>query len=219
MPACRFYKLAPEEITVFYDEIDLAAGRVRVKRGGGAAGHNGLRSIQAHLGTAEFRRVRIGIGHPGDKARVTGHVLGDFAKADKAWVEPLIEAVADALPDLVADEEGRFMNKVSLALQDTPAAKPKKASRPKPPEADVAPAAPAEKSTLSAAFSAALARLRKHRTKDVDGTDVRYRRPAECRQVDPLQCAYRNGARGSCELPVLYGRAECRPGTGARPSA
>ncbi len=157
--ACRFYKLAPEDITVFYDEIDLAAGRVRVKRGGGTAGHNGLRSIQAHLGTADFRRVRIGVGHPGDKERVTGHVLGDFAKADKAWVEPLIECLAEALPDLVAGDEGRYMNKVSLALQDTPAAKPKKASRPKP-ETDVVPAKPVVKGVLSAAFGAALARLR-----------------------------------------------------------
>ncbi len=157
--ARRFYKLAPEEITVFYDEIDLAAGRVRVKRGGGTAGHNGLRSIQAHLGAADFRRVRIGIGHPGDRTRVTGHVLGDFAKADKAWVEPLIEALADALPDLVADDEGRYMNKVSLALQDTPVAKPKKANRPKP-QVDTDPAEPAGKNALSAAFGAAMARLR-----------------------------------------------------------
>ncbi len=166
--ACRFYKLDPADITVFYDEIDLAAGRLRVKRGGGTAGHNGLRSLQAHLGTGDFRRVRIGIGHPGDKRRVSGHVLGDFAKADKVWVEPLVQSIADGLPDLIADDEGRFMNKVALALKDTPVGKPQRPSKPDPdrkaPARDETPEAAAgsnEKGALSAAFDAALARLRK----------------------------------------------------------
>ena len=159
--ACRFYKFAPEDITVFYDEIDLAAGRLRVKSGGGTAGHNGLRSLQAHLGTADFRRVRIGIGHPGNKSRVTGHVLGDFSKADRAWVKPMIEAMADAVPDLLADNEGQFMNKVALALQDTPVAKPKKSA-----SAKAAPAAAGasreepDRGALAAAFDQALTRLR-----------------------------------------------------------
>ena len=159
--ACRFYKFAAEDITVFYDEIDLAAGRLRVKRGGGTAGHNGLRSLQAHLGTADFRRVRIGIGHPGNKARVTGHVLGDFSKADKAWVEPMIAAMADAVPDLLAEDEGQFMNKVAVALQDTPAAKPKKAAPPNPaPAAAAATKEEPDKGALAAAFDQAMAKLR-----------------------------------------------------------
>ncbi len=159
--ACRFYKFAAEDITVFYDEIDLAAGRLRVKRGGGTAGHNGLRSMQAHLGTPDFRRVRIGIGHPGNKAKVSGHVLGDFSKADKAWVEPMVATMADALPELLGEDEGLFMNKVALALQDTSAAKPKKAARRKP---DAAPANPPsedpDKGALAAAFDQAVAKLR-----------------------------------------------------------
>ena len=84
--AAAFYKLPPGDITAFHDELDLAPGKVRVKRGGGAAGHNGLRSMDRMLGTPDYWRVRLGIGHPGDKDRVTGHVLGDFAKADQAWL-------------------------------------------------------------------------------------------------------------------------------------
>src|SRR5690606_34982868 len=90
--AMRFYKLAPSDLTVLYDELDLAPGKVRVKTGGGAGGHNGIRSLDAHCGK-EYRRVRIGIGHPGSKERVTGHVLGDFAKADHEWLDPLLDAV------------------------------------------------------------------------------------------------------------------------------
>ncbi|MEP9396586.1 aminoacyl-tRNA hydrolase [Mesorhizobium sp. KR2-14] len=115
--AMRFYKLSPADLTVFYDELDLAAGKVRVKTGGGAGGHNGIRSIDQHCGK-EYRRVRIGIGHPGVKEMVHGHVLGDFAKADKEWLEALLEAIADS-SDLVAkgDDSG-FMNRVTLALRD-----------------------------------------------------------------------------------------------------
>lgn len=118
--AMRFFKSTPGDIAVFHDEIDLAAGKLRVKTGGGTAGHNGLRSIEAHIGP-EFRRVRIGIGHPGDKAKVTGHVLGDFAKADHQWLAPLLSAIAEAAPYLIADD-ARFASTVAqkLAVPKTP---------------------------------------------------------------------------------------------------
>ncbi|MCB2053066.1 MAG: aminoacyl-tRNA hydrolase [Geminicoccaceae bacterium] len=112
--AARFHKIAPADLIVFHDELDLAPGKVRVKLGGGTAGHNGLRSIDASLGSREFRRVRMGIGHPGDKERVTGHVLGDFAKADREWLEPLLDAVAEAVPLLAAGDDAGFMNRVAL---------------------------------------------------------------------------------------------------------
>ncbi len=111
--AARFLKVPVEHIVVFHDELDLAPGRLRVKRGGGAGGHNGLRSIDQHLGVA-YRRVRLGIGHPGDKDLVSGYVLHDFAKADQDWREPLLSAVAEAIPLLVAGEEAGFMSRVSV---------------------------------------------------------------------------------------------------------
>ena len=126
--AARFYKLAPGDVTVLYDELDLAPGKLRVKTGGGLAGHNGLRSINAHIGP-DFRRVRIGIGHPGDKDRVTGHVLKDFAKADKVWLDPLLDGIAEHFPLLVTGDEGAFMSKVALAV--TPP-RPKAADKKKP---------------------------------------------------------------------------------------
>jgi PTH1 family peptidyl-tRNA hydrolase len=113
--AARFFKIPVERIVVFHDELDLAEGKIRVKNGGGHAGHNGLRSLHAHLGP-DYRRVRLGIGHPGDKDRVVGHVLKDFAKADAAWLEALLDAVADAFPHLVRGDAGAFMSKVALAL-------------------------------------------------------------------------------------------------------
>ncbi len=102
--ALRFYKLEPSALTVFYDEIDLAAGKVRVKTGGGAGGHNGIRSLDQHIGK-DYRRVRIGVGHPGVKEMVHGHVLGDFAKADKEWLEPLLDIVADSAELLAKGDE------------------------------------------------------------------------------------------------------------------
>ena len=120
--AARFLKLGPENVVVLHDELDLPPGRLRVKRGGWAGGHNGLKSIDAHLGN-DYRRVRLGIGHPGDKDRVAGYVLHDFAKADAAWLEPLLDAVADAFPLLVGGDEAGFMNRVTVL---TAPPKPKK---------------------------------------------------------------------------------------------
>jgi PTH1 family peptidyl-tRNA hydrolase len=117
-PAAAFYKLGPESITAFHDELDLAPGKVRVKRGGGAAGHNGLRSMDRVLGTQEYWRVRLGIGHPGSKERVQGHVLGDFAKADQGWLTALLDAVADAAPLLAGGRPEEFMTRVALLTQD-----------------------------------------------------------------------------------------------------
>jgi PTH1 family peptidyl-tRNA hydrolase len=123
--ALRFYNLDPADVIVLYDELDLDPGKVRVKFGGGAAGHNGIRSTTAHVGP-HFQRVRLGIGHPGDKRLVHPHVLSDFAKADKAWLEPLIEAVAENIGLLVKGEDGSFQNKVHLALNPAPEKPPKK---------------------------------------------------------------------------------------------
>lgn len=115
--AMRFFKLTPQDITVFYDELDLAPGKVRIKRGGGAGGHNGIRSMDAHCGK-DYRRVRLGIGHPGMKEMVTNHVLGNFAKADSEWLDPLLDAVADNLPELVTGDESTYMNRIALAMGD-----------------------------------------------------------------------------------------------------
>lgn len=116
-PAAAFFKLQPADITAFHDELDLAPGKVRVKRGGGAAGHNGLRSMDRILGTPEYWRVRLGIDHPGDKARVHGWVLGDFHKTDQAWLADLLDAVADAAPMLAAGKPEDFMTRVALLTQ------------------------------------------------------------------------------------------------------
>ena len=110
--ALKFFKLDPaESLVVFYDEIDLAPGRFRMKAGGGAAGNNGVRSITAQVGP-HFRRARLGTGHPGDKDLVHGHVLSDFHKADIKWVEPLLQACADALPLLAAGEDEKYQTEV-----------------------------------------------------------------------------------------------------------
>lgn len=119
----NFYKLSGEDVTVFYDEIDLAPGRLRVKRGGGHSGNNGIRSLMAHLG-ADIRRVRIGIGHPGDKSRVTGYVLSDFSGADKEWFIPMVEAIGTALPYLAAGDDERFQTDV-MRLAPAPKSDPK----------------------------------------------------------------------------------------------
>ena len=114
--ALRFYKLGLDALTVFHDELDLAPFKLKLKVGGGAAGHNGLRSIDAHLGQ-EYRRVRIGIGHPGHKDRVTGYVLGNYAKAEMDDLSDLLGAIAAEAPMLAAGDDVRFMNDVALRLQ------------------------------------------------------------------------------------------------------
>jgi peptidyl-tRNA hydrolase, PTH1 family len=113
--AVRFHNIPLENVYVFYDELDLEPGKVRVKMGGGAAGHNGIRSIAAHI-TPEFKRVRLGIGHPGDKDMVMPHVLGDFAKSDREWLAKLLEGVADEIPLLAEGKDEKFQSKVALVL-------------------------------------------------------------------------------------------------------
>ena len=113
--AAQFYKLAAGDITVFHDEIELPPGKVRVKVGGGIAGHNGLRSITAHVGN-DYRRVRIGVGHPGAKDLVEHYVLSDFAKSERGWVEALIDILADHVELLVRGQDASFQNKVHLAM-------------------------------------------------------------------------------------------------------
>jgi PTH1 family peptidyl-tRNA hydrolase len=133
--ARAFYKLAPEDIVVFHDEIDLIAGKVRVKKGGGHAGHNGLRSIHEHVGPA-YRRVRLGVGHPGDRDRVVGHVLKPFAKADGEWLEALLKSLAEHAGLLVKGDGQAFMSKVAIDVRphqpkrDAPKAAEKAADKP-----------------------------------------------------------------------------------------
>ncbi|MEL6857064.1 MAG: aminoacyl-tRNA hydrolase [Pseudomonadota bacterium] len=121
--AIKFYKLTAEDVTIFHDEIDLAPGRMRVKRGGGHSGNNGIRSMIAHVG-AEVRRVRMGVGHPGDKSRVMPYVLADFSKADEAWRDALINACSKALPMLMEQNDERFQTEV-MRLAPAPKHDPK----------------------------------------------------------------------------------------------
>ena len=114
--AAHFYKLPLSDIVVVHDEVDLPPAKVRVKAGGGIAGHNGLRSITAHVGN-DYHRVRIGVGHPGVKELVYGHVLGDFSKAERAWVDALADVIADNAALLARGEDATFQNKVHLAMQ------------------------------------------------------------------------------------------------------
>ncbi|MEQ9333748.1 aminoacyl-tRNA hydrolase [Thalassobaculum sp.] len=139
--ALRFFKLEPSAVHVFYDELDLVPGKVKVKTGGGAGGHNGIRSIDSHIGQA-YHRIRLGIGHPGDKAKVHGYVLSDFAKAERTgWLPVLIDAVAREAPALVSGDQGRFMSRVAHAVFPPPP----KPDKPKPAKPEPAkPAATAE---------------------------------------------------------------------------
>jgi peptidyl-tRNA hydrolase, PTH1 family len=125
--ALNFFKIEPENLIVFYDEIDLAPGRFRMKAGGGAAGNNGVRSITAQVGPY-FRRARLGTGHPGDKTLVHGHVLSDFHKAELKWVEPLLVAVADAIPLLAVGEDEKYQAEV-MRLAPAEKADPRKLAR------------------------------------------------------------------------------------------
>lgn len=114
--ALRFYRLPLAALVVIHDEIDLAAGKIKTKLGGGDAGNNGLRSITAALGP-DYRRVRIGVGHPGTKSRVTSHVLNNFSKAEEEWLVPLLTAIAEAAPWLARDDDAGFLNKVAATLK------------------------------------------------------------------------------------------------------
>jgi len=115
--ATRFYKVEPADVIVFYDELELQPGRLKVKQGGGSAGHNGIKSIDAHIGT-DYWRVRMGIGHPGDKNLVSGYVLQDFAKADAAWLDVFLDAATSALPLLISGDAPKFMTKVAILTKD-----------------------------------------------------------------------------------------------------
>ena len=125
--ALKFFKIDPADLVVFYDEIDLAPGRFRMKAGGGAAGNNGIRSITSQVGPY-FRRARIGTGHPGDKDLVMGHVLSDFHKVDAKWLQPLLEALADAAPILAAGEDEKYQTEV-MRLAPAEKLDPRKAAR------------------------------------------------------------------------------------------
>jgi PTH1 family peptidyl-tRNA hydrolase len=123
--ALRFHDVPLQQVLVFYDELDLEPGKVRVKTGGGAAGHNGIRSIAVHI-SPDFKRVRLGIGHPGVKDFVMPHVLGDFAKSDRTWLVAMLDAVADNAEMLVKGEDAPFQSKVHLAVNPPPPKLPKK---------------------------------------------------------------------------------------------
>ncbi|WP_212524804.1 aminoacyl-tRNA hydrolase [Actibacterium sp. MT2.3-13A] len=121
--ALRFFKLEPSDVVVFHDELDLAPGKARVKQGGGHAGHNGLRSLHAHIG-ADYGRVRLGIGHPGHKDKVAAYVLNDFAKADQDWLDDLLRGISDGAVALAEGDTGRFMNAVALRVAPPRSSKP-----------------------------------------------------------------------------------------------
>lgn len=122
--ALRFFKLEPADVTVIHDELDLAPGKIRIKLGGGHAGHNGLRSIDAHIGDG-FRRIRVGIGHPGDKNRVHNYVLSDFAKAEQPLVERIVDAIAAHMPLLLKGDESSFMSRAAHDIFPPPPKPPR----------------------------------------------------------------------------------------------
>lgn len=136
--ACAFHKVAPADVIVFHDELDLAPGKVRLKTGGGHAGHNGLRSIHAHLGP-EYDRVRLGIGHPGHKDRVAGYVLHDFAKADQEWLDDVLHGISDGIGQLVDGHGDKFLNLIALRAAPARSSASKPAKAPTPPPAEAAP--------------------------------------------------------------------------------
>ncbi|WNK00787.1 aminoacyl-tRNA hydrolase [Thalassospiraceae bacterium LMO-JJ14] len=129
LAAATFFKIPPEDIIVFHDEIDLAPGKLRVKRGGGHAGHNGLRSIHAGIG-ANYARVRMGVGHPGEKDEVKNYVLRDFAKADAAWLEPMLDGCAEFLADVIEGDDPSYMSKIAHRIS------PNRPNAPKPGSAE-----------------------------------------------------------------------------------
>ncbi len=141
--AMRFYKLEPQDITVFHDELDLIPGKCRVKQGGGHAGHNGLRSLHQHI-TPEYNRVRLGIGHPGHKELVARYVLHDFAKADGDWLDDLLRGISDGVDELARGDTGRFMNAVALRT-----APPRSSTSKKPEQKKIEVDMPKQPETLS----------------------------------------------------------------------
>ncbi|GLQ34492.1 peptidyl-tRNA hydrolase [Amylibacter marinus] len=143
--AMRFYKLTPDDIYVFHDELDLAPAKVRVKSGGGHAGHNGLRSMHQHIG-AEYHRVRLGIGHPGHKNKVASYVLNDFAKAEQGWLDDVIRGIGDGAPDLANGDNSKFMNAIA---RRTVVQRPKPKPVQKPTSTPVSKAAPTPADTRS----------------------------------------------------------------------
>jgi PTH1 family peptidyl-tRNA hydrolase len=158
--AARFYKLDENDVAVFHDELDLAPGKLRVKAGGGVAGHNGLKSLTAHLGN-DYTRVRIGIGHPGHRERVVGYVMHDFSKADAEWLEPLIEAIADAAPYLADGATDKFQSQIAHRTlggeaEVKPPKIPHQAKKPAPPKE-----APAKTEETPAKGGALAAKLRR----------------------------------------------------------
>ncbi len=116
--AAKFFKIPPERIVALHDELDINSATLKVKRGGGNAGHNGLKSIDSHLNTKDYWRIRLGVGHPGDKVRVHGYVLSDFSKTERVGIERMIESVRDCIPFLLDGAEGEFMNRVAMKMQE-----------------------------------------------------------------------------------------------------
>ena len=158
--AARFYKVAPGDIVVLHDELDLPPGKFRLKAGGGHGGHNGLRSLSEHLGEG-YRRLRIGIGHPGAKELVHGYVLHDFAKADDKWLDPLLDAIASEAPLLAEGQDATFANRVHLASAPAKPAKPAVASKAPAEAAETPPPVSAPKAAKAPAgpFADALGKL------------------------------------------------------------
>lgn len=159
--AMRFYKLEPDEVIVLHDELDLVPGKLRVKSGGGHAGHNGLRSLHGHIGES-YVRVRMGIGHPGRKELVSGYVLHDFPKADDAWLDDLLRGVSDGAVDLAEGANGRFMNAVALRVappRSSTGSKPDKSAKPKPAPEPAAEAKVETETDAGASPKSALTRL------------------------------------------------------------
>lgn len=113
---CHFYKIPAQAVLVFYDELDLAPARLRIKQGGGSGGHNGIKSLDTHIGP-NYWRIRLGIGHPGEKSKVTGHVLGDFPREDKNWLEPMLEALSTRLPLLIDGRSSDYVSQVTMDLR------------------------------------------------------------------------------------------------------
>ncbi|KIL98030.1 Peptidyl-tRNA hydrolase [Paramagnetospirillum magnetotacticum MS-1] len=156
--ASRFLKVPVDDIVVLHDELDIAPGRLKVKRGGGAGGHNGLKSIDSHLGQ-NYRRVRMGIGHPGDRDLVSGYVLHDFAKADEAWLIPVLDAVADTFPMLVSGDDTGFMTRVAHLTAPPKPKKEKPAAEAAPASAPASVSPPPSAGSLAEALKAAMIKI------------------------------------------------------------